>query len=204
MFRETSIKATSTGVQTDRVCIGLDTDSIDHQLIREFVGQENYNKFCELFPRAMFNPGRYSSVMFGKDGSDYEMYVESGPDIISYDLGKSEPCIYHSLDSTHFKFIYEYLQTVVEPEIFSEFVGIINVSDLDVVYCKKTRRHMFSYLFKFKSLVSLPAIKKQIVRAMNKICPGPIELDDKLKVIYIGLARTWDSKTEMSVYFRDV
>jgi hypothetical protein len=201
MFRETSIKATERGIQTDRECTGFSSD--DHERIKDFIGEENYNKFAEIFPRALFDPGRYTSVMFGKDGSDYEMYVENGPDIMSYDLGKSEECIYHNLDSTHFKFVYEYIQTKLDPAFFSDFVAAMNGSDCGSIYCKKTRRHMFSYLFKYEHLVPVPAVKKYLCSALSRIFPADIQMNDKQYVIYIGIAYTWDHKTEMSVYFRD-
>lgn len=72
----------------------------------------------------------------------------------------------------------------------------------DIIYSKKTRRHLFSYLLKYKTFIRVPSIKKQLVEALRTIHDTDIDMDDSLNVSYIGIAVTWDGKTEMSVYFR--
>jgi hypothetical protein len=94
LFEETSVKVKESGVFTDRLCYGFSPNNLDHSVIQAFVGEENYQRFAELFPKALYDPESYSSIMFGKDGSDFEMYVEYGGDIMSYDIGKDEECVY--------------------------------------------------------------------------------------------------------------
>jgi len=202
LFEETSVKVKESGVFSDRLCYGFSPKNLDHSVVREFVGEENYQRFAELFPKALYDPESYSSIMFGKDGSDFEMYVEYGGDIMSYDVGKDEECVYHSLDAAHHTFVYEYIRSKVSPIIYSSLMYAMHPDKCDIIYSKKTRRHLFSYLLKYKTFIRVPSIKKQLVEALRTIHDTDIDMDDSLNVSYIGIAVTWDGKTEMSVYFR--
>ena len=202
LFEETSVKVKESGVFTDRLCYGFSPKDLDHSVIREFVGEDNYQKFAEFFPKPLYDPESYSCIMFGKDGSDFEMYVEYGGDIMSYDIGKGEECVYHSLDSAHHRFVYEYIQTKVSPLIYTTLMYAMHPDKCDIIYCKKTRRHLFSYLLKYKTFIRVPSIKKQLIEALRSIHDADIDMDDSMYVSYIGIAVTWDGKPEMSVYFR--
>lgn len=202
MFEETSIKVTESGLRTDRICFGFDAAELDYSAIKTFVGEDNYNQFAQIFPRPFYDPKSYSSIMFGRDGSDFEMYVEYGPDIMSYDIGKKEECIYHSLGSDHFRFIYEYIQSKVNPVVYGSLTYAMQPDKCELIYLKKTKRHLFSYLLKYRTFVRVPAVKKQLISAMRSIYDTDIEMNDDLSISYIGIAVTWDGRCEMSVYFR--